>query len=53
MPTGLPASVTISAVTFDELSISNASLASVSRATVYGFLVMTSTTSALIRSGPM
>src|SRR3984957_4347560 len=51
MPTGLPASVTISAVIFEELSISSASLASRSPRIVFGFFVITSSTSAVIRSG--
>ena len=38
MPTGLLASVTISAVIFDELRISSASLASRSRPMVFGIL---------------
>src|SRR5260370_29362927 len=53
MPTGLLASVTISAVIFDELSSSTASPASVSRSMVLGLFVMTSSTSAVIRSGRM
>ena len=53
MPTGFLASVTISVVIFDELRISSASLASMSRPMVLGFLVMTSSTSAVIKFGCM
>src|SRR5216683_2079777 len=53
IPTGLLASVTIRAVIFEELRISSASLASRSREIVFGFLVITSSTSAVIRSERM
>ena len=53
MPTGRPASTTMSAVIFDELSRCKASLANWSGRTVFGDAVITASTGACSKSTRM